>query len=69
MRGRLLSVAETKITAEAPIASWEVPVEASDALPAHSIAFELAPVLVCKEPIRTVGLGDAISASALAAQI
>ena len=28
----------------------------------------LAPVLVCKKPIRTVGLGDAVSSSSLASQ-
>lgn len=31
------------------------------------VTFYLAPVLVCKEPAVTVGLGDAISASALSA--
>jgi ADP-dependent phosphofructokinase/glucokinase len=31
--------------------------------------YTLVPVLVCRRPLRTVGLGDAISASALVAQI
>jgi ADP-dependent phosphofructokinase/glucokinase len=29
----------------------------------------IAPVLVCQHPIRTVGLGDIISSSALVAQL
>uniref|UniRef100_A0A3B4B1F5 Uncharacterized protein n=1 Tax=Periophthalmus magnuspinnatus TaxID=409849 RepID=A0A3B4B1F5_9GOBI len=31
----------------------------------HHVTFHLSPVLVCKQPIRTVGLGDAISANGL----
>ncbi|KAJ7998324.1 hypothetical protein DPEC_G00221510 [Dallia pectoralis] len=31
----------------------------------HNVTFHLAPVLVCKQPLRTVGLGDAISAEGL----
>lgn len=30
-----------------------------------NVTFHLAPVLVCKQPLRTVGLGDAISAEGL----
>jgi hypothetical protein len=31
--------------------------------------FALAPVLVCKQPIKTVGLGDSISAAGLASAV
>lgn len=31
----------------------------------HGIRFYLTPVLVCRDPVKTVGLGDAISASGL----
>ena len=30
-----------------------------------NVTFHLSPVLVCKQPLRTVGLGDAISAEGL----
>ena len=35
----------------------------------NGVTFFYAPVLVCKEPKVTVGLGDAISASALSAHL
>ena len=39
----------------APVVAWQK----------GSVHFQLAPVLVCKRPLKTVGLGDAISASGL----
>lgn len=54
--------AEPRVTiSEAePVARWSWASSSGD------VAFKLAPVLVCKEPKATVGLGDAISASGLA---
>jgi ADP-dependent glucokinase len=38
-------------------------------LPRHVATYYLVPVLVCRRPLRTVGLGDAVSSSALATQV
>ena len=48
-----------KLTVEKPYVSWE----------SKLLTFTLAPVLACAKPVQTVGLGDSISASALAYQI
>lgn len=53
--------ANATLSSAAPVASW---LWASAQGP---LAFRLAPVAVCAAPLSTVGLGDAISASALAA--
>lgn len=47
-----------RINASSPVAVWH-DFEYSE------VQFALAPVLVCKEPIRTVGLGDTISGAAM----
>lgn len=51
--------AETELSAASPVLRW-----AGE----RGSRFVMAPVLVCQKPRSTVGLGDAISASALAAQ-
>lgn len=43
------------ITPESPVASWE----------RDGVEYVMTPVLVCKTPLKTVGLGDAISAMGL----
>lgn len=52
------------VTVEEPVVRWQWPV--TSAADADTLKFVLAPVLVCKEPKQTVGLGDAISATGLA---
>ena len=52
------------LTVEEPVLRWQWPVDTS--ANADTLKFVLAPVLVCKEPKQTVGLGDAISATGLA---
>ncbi|KAM8973457.1 ADP-dependent glucokinase [Pelodytes ibericus] len=44
-----------RVNAEKPVAVWNK----------GGVTFHFTPVLICKEPIRTVGLGDAISAEGL----
>ncbi|KAM3925054.1 ADP-dependent glucokinase isoform 2-T2 [Leptodactylus fuscus] len=44
-----------KITAKEPVAVWRK----------GGVTFHFTPVLICKDPTRTVGLGDAISAEGL----
>ncbi|CAH2273297.1 ADP-dependent glucokinase isoform X2 [Pelobates cultripes] len=44
-----------KVTAKEPVATWK----------RGDITFYFTPVLICKQPVRTVGLGDAISAEGL----
>ncbi|KAM9312456.1 ADP-dependent glucokinase [Gastrophryne carolinensis] len=44
-----------RISAKEPVAVWNK----------GGVTFHFTPVLVCKEPVRTVGLGDAISAEGL----
>ena len=44
-----------QITPESPVASWQ----------RGGVEYVVAPVLVCKDPLMTVGLGDAISAMGL----
>ncbi|XP_073506885.1 ADP-dependent glucokinase isoform X2 [Phyllobates terribilis] len=44
-----------KISAKEPVAVWRN----------GGVTFHFTPVLICKDPIRTVGLGDAISAEGL----
>ncbi|CAJ0919679.1 unnamed protein product [Ranitomeya imitator] len=44
-----------RISAKEPVAVWRN----------GGVTFHFTPVLICKEPIRTVGLGDAISAEGL----
>jgi len=53
-----------RLTLAAPLAEWEWE-EAGGA----GILFALAPVPVCAKPTRTVGLGDAVSAAALVADV
>lgn len=48
-----------KLEPQKPYAQWKQ----------HSLTFTLVPVLACAKPLQTVGLGDSISASALAYQI
>mmetsp|Transcript_6786 Transcript_6786/g.8260 ORF Transcript_6786/g.8260 Transcript_6786/m.8260 type:complete len:160 (+) Transcript_6786:3-482(+) len=55
----------TKLSPENPIAVWTTGGEK----PTEQIDFVLVPVLACAVPVQTVGLGDAISAAALAYQI
>ncbi|GBG34129.1 ADP-dependent glucokinase [Hondaea fermentalgiana] len=50
---------EYRVTPESPVIEHET----------ETLYFALAPVLTCNEPVQTVGLGDSISASALAYQI
>jgi len=55
-----------------PTATWlwaPVAATSSPAGAAPSLQFSLAPVPVCAAPVSTVGLGDAISASGLAADV
>ncbi|KAM4037830.1 ADP-dependent glucokinase isoform 2-T2 [Anomaloglossus baeobatrachus] len=44
-----------RISAKEPVAVWK----------SGGVTFHFTPVLICKDPIRTVGLGDAISAEGL----
>lgn len=48
-----------RISSESPVIVYET----------DDLVFALAPVLTCNKPVQTVGLGDSISASALAYQI
>lgn len=50
-----LSQRVVHITPESPVASWQ----------RDGVEYVLTPVLVCKTPLKTVGLGDAISAMGL----
>ena len=53
-----------EVTKDAPVAVWSR--KNSDG---SLITFTAAPVLVCKKPVNTVGLGDAISSSALSREL
>lgn len=44
-----------RVSAREPVAVWSK----------GGVTFHFTPVLICKEPVRTVGLGDAISAEGL----
>lgn len=44
-----------RVSAKEPVAVWSK----------DGVTFHFTPVLICKEPVRTVGLGDAISAEGL----
>ncbi|CAI9558660.1 unnamed protein product [Staurois parvus] len=44
-----------RVSAKEPVAVWKK----------GGVTFHFTPVLICKEPVRTVGLGDAISAEGL----
>ncbi|XP_040198963.1 ADP-dependent glucokinase isoform X2 [Rana temporaria] len=44
-----------RVSAKEPVAVWRK----------DGVTFHFTPVLICKEPVRTVGLGDAISAEGL----
>ena len=50
-----LSESIVHITPDAPVASWL----------RRGVVYSLSPVLVCKNPLKTVGLGDAISSLGL----
>ena len=50
-----LSRTTMDVTPDAPVASWV----------REGMAYHFTPVLVCREPVRTVGLGDAISSLGL----
>ena len=59
-----------RLTLEAPMAEWTWPLRNASAQDGEaSLHFALAPVPVCAKPTRTVGLGDAVSAAALGADI
>lgn len=64
LQARIRSVYDSsraRITAEAPVAEWTWASSARG-----QVEFALAPVIACKEPVKTVGLGDAISAVGIA---
>ena len=48
-----------KITKDSPVLVWDT----------QSLRHTFAPVVVCKEPVCTVGLGDAISSSSFSAHL
>ena len=50
-----------RITPEKPVCTWEIRDGGE-----WFYRFTFSPVLVCKKPKKTVGLGDSISATALA---
>jgi ADP-dependent glucokinase len=53
-----------------PVATWEWAAEPeTDGAGARTVSFALAPVAACRHPASTVGLGDAISAAGLAADV
>jgi ADP-dependent glucokinase len=52
-----------------PVAAWEWAAESGDGAGARNVSFALAPVAACRSPASTVGLGDAISAAGLAADV
>ena len=49
--------------------SVPAPLTRTPSVPRPNQSFALAPVLVCKEPTKTVGLGDSISAAGLASAV
>ena len=57
------------VNASKPVASWTEDFEDSDNNVAGNITFFYTPVLVCRAPVRTVGLGDAISAAGLSRSV
>lgn len=59
---------EVVLSAESPVGEWVWPVDA-DNVDGDAVKFVFAPVLVCKEPKHTVGLGDTISATGLAVHV
>lgn len=61
---RLALDSVVKVRVKSPVAIWSWPLGFED-----TVTFYYAPVLVCKAPVGTVGLGDAISASGLAAHL
>ncbi|XP_030631592.1 ADP-dependent glucokinase isoform X2 [Chanos chanos] len=72
----LQEVDVTKVTLKAPVqfhSSYQEPRESLTLNPSNpvtlwhrgNVTFHLSPVLVCRQPLRTVGLGDAISAEGL----
>ncbi|XP_068000395.1 ADP-dependent glucokinase isoform X2 [Melanerpes formicivorus] len=52
---QLEAPARVSLNPDEPVVSWQ----------REGISFHFTPVLVCKDPVRTVGLGDAISAEGL----
>ena len=55
-----------KVRVKSPVAQWSWPLAEGKQT---AVTFSYAPVLICKSPKGTVGLGDAISASGLAAHL
>ena len=60
-----------RLTLEAPAATWQWALggNGTGAAAGQAIAFAAVPVPVCAKPTRTVGLGDAVSAAALGADV
>jgi hypothetical protein len=63
-----------RLTLEQPWAAWSWPLDRNSStmaqgLGGEAVEFAAVPVPVCASPTRTVGLGDAVSAAALAADI
>jgi ADP-dependent phosphofructokinase/glucokinase len=62
-----VETAKVFLSDEEPVASWKVDVPGEKG--GESASLVMAPVLSCKKVVQTVGLGDAISATALAYQL
>ena len=62
---------EKRVTVNAthPVASWTEKFADSIGKVIGDITFFYTPVLVCRDPVRTVGLGDAISAAGLSRSV